>query len=76
METIPDLVAHAVKADVLKRPLVQIRIDPESEDPLVGPTKLAGAREHAATIDPDRKIEGAPVFERQIFGSELGRPIK
>ena len=70
MEAVPHLVALAVEADVAQGPLRQSqRVDPVGEDPLVRPAELAGAGEHAAAVDPDRKAEGAAVLEGQLLAA-------
>ncbi len=57
MQAVAHLMAVAVEADVFQRTPAQMRIDPERKNSLVGFAELARAREHAAAIDPDGKME-------------------
>ena len=76
MKTIANLMPFSIEADVAEGPFLQIRIDPERENPLVRAAELAGARKHATTIDPYREIERVRVFQREIFGRKFCRPIE
>ncbi len=76
METIADLIATPAKADVFKRAAAEVGVEPIGEDALVGTAELAGAGEDAATVDPNRKIEGLAVFEGEGFAREFRRTVE
>ena len=51
-------------------------VEPIGEDALSGRTELSRAGQHAAAVDPYRKVESHAVFERQHFRGQLGRAVK
>lgn len=67
MQTIPNLVPHAIEPDILQRSSFPPRMDPERKDPLIGLSELPSAGHDAAAIDPDGEVEGLSIFERQGF---------
>src|ERR1017187_420545 len=76
MEAIADLRPAAIESDIIERPVTQPRVAPIAEDPLIGSTKLTGAGQDSATIDPNRKIKTRAVLESEAFRSELGAAVK
>ena len=76
MKYIPHLFAGAIEADVTKRAAAQVGIDPVRKNPLIGRSELAGARQHAAAIDPDRKVERFAIFQRDGLAGQLGAAVK
>ena len=74
MQTIANLPAATVKADVFQRAISKPSVDPKAKNPLIRPTKLTSAGQHATAINPDRKIERRTVFEGQVFRSKLCAP--
>ena len=76
MQAVADLMTLTAESEVFQRTAPQPGVDPEGEDPLVGPPKLAGASENAAAIDENRETERFAVFEGERLGGELGRAVE
>src|SRR5258708_2013175 len=76
MQTIAHLKSFAAETDVFQWPLAQPRIDPETKTPRARPPNRPGPRQHAATVDPHRKIKRIAVFQRHRFRSELGTAVE
>src|ERR1044072_4694085 len=76
MKAIPGLMPGPIESDVLQRRASQIAVDPEGKDSLVDATKLARAGEHAASIYPDRELEGFAVLQRDPFRGELRASVE
>jgi hypothetical protein len=51
-------------------------VDPEGKNPLVGFSELARAGQNPAPVDPDGKVEGRSIFERQGFRAKFGSAVK
>src|SRR6266403_1186505 len=76
VNAIAALMSGAIESDIPQGPPAQPGINPERKDTLLGMAELSGAREHAATIDPDRKLKRLAVLLGDAFGGELGGAIK
>ena len=72
---IAHLSSGAAKTDVFERFPAKPGVNPVSKNPLVGPPELAGARQNAAPVDPDRKSKSSTVFERKDFGRQLAAAV-
>src|SRR5262249_3555802 len=76
MQAIAHLISLTVKPNVIQRPVSEVRVDPIRENALIGPTKLPGARKHATSVYPDRKMESVPVLKRECFRGEFATPVQ
>ena len=75
VQAIAYCVSATIKANVFQRTTAQPGVNPKTEDTLIRTTELPSSGEHAATIDPDRKIKGLPILERRNSRSQLGAAI-
>ena len=71
VEAVAHLVSRAPEADIFEGATAEPGVQPETEDALIGATELAGAREDAAAVDPDGKLESGTVFEGELFGAQF-----
>jgi hypothetical protein len=62
MKAVTSLGATAIEADIFQGLLFFPGPDPKGEDPLIGSTELASARQNAAAVDPNRKPESFGIF--------------
>jgi hypothetical protein len=67
MKAVSNLRAAAIEADIFQGLLIFPRTDPKGEDPLIGSTELASARQNTATVDPNRKPESFGILQRKKF---------
>ena len=76
MKAVTNLGATAIEADVFQGLLFFPGTDPKGEDPLIGSTELASARQNTATVDPNRKPEGLGVLQCKKFRASLRGSVK
>src|SRR5689334_8457436 len=76
MQRIAHLPTPSAKTVIAERPTLRMRVDPKTEDALLGSPELAGARNHTAAIDPYWKSVRCAVLESQNLRRQLGRAIK
>ena len=76
VKAIPNLQAASVEADVFERAVAKPRVDPETEDSLIGPAELPGTGQNSAPIDPNRKIKRGAVLQSKTFRSDFRAAIK
>ena len=62
VEAVTHLKTGSAESDVAKRAAGHPAVNPIRKNPLVGFSKLTGASENTATVDPDRKTKGFAVF--------------
>ena len=76
METVSNLRATTIEANIFQGLLFFPRTDPKGEDPLVGSTELPCARQNTAAIDPNRKPKSLGILQRKKFRASLGGSIE
>src|SRR5215470_932040 len=76
MQTIANLISPPLKPNVFQRAASHVRVDPKSENALIGPPELPRARKHTAPVYPNRKIEIRSVFQSQTFRCDFCAAIK
>jgi hypothetical protein len=76
IEAIPNLPTPTVKPNVFQGALAKPWVNPKAKDSLVGSTKLACARQHPATIDPNRKVKGGAILQSQALRRKFRTAIK
>src|SRR6266850_3134424 len=76
MQQVSDLLAVPAKADVCERLSEVMMGHPERENPLIDPPELAGARQHAATVNDRFQSIGFCELLYEILGSKLCRAVK
>src|SRR4051794_41516283 len=76
MKGIAHLPAMSTESDI-SQPLARgVRMNPEKKNALLGGSKLTGAGQHAAAIDPNRHAESRTILKRQAFRSEFRPAIE
>jgi len=76
VQAIADLMAVAAEADVFQGLVFAEGVNPVGEDALGGVLELTGAGHHAAAVAPGGEIEGAAVFEGQVFAGDFGAAVE
>src|SRR5580658_6857172 len=76
MKDVSGLFAGPIETDESQRAAARVGVNPIGEDTLVRRSELPRPSQHAAAVDPNRKVEGGPILERQGFGSQLGAAIE
>ena len=76
MKTVANLMALAIKTDVLQRFALVVAVKPIGEYPLIGFAKLAGPGEHAAAVDPHGEAKGIAIFEGKLLGGQLRASVE
>src|SRR6266852_5420706 len=76
MERIPYLKSPATESQILERASRGVCVQPVGKNALLGRTKLPGARQHPATVDPDWHLKSRRVFLCQMFRCQLCRTVK
>ena len=76
MKDIAGLFAGPIETNEPQRAAARVGVNPIGEDTLVRRSELPRPGQHTAAVDPNRKVEGGPIFQRQGFGSQLGAAIE
>src|SRR6266849_10104184 len=76
MQRIAHLKSPATESQILERAPCGVRVQPIGKNALLGRTKLPGARQHSATVDPDWHPKSRRVFLCQMFRCQLCRSVK
>src|SRR5260221_9368999 len=76
MHAIANLMTGSVKTDVAQGFSMKVAVYPVTENSLVRPAKLTGARNDATTVQPHIHPEARSIFESKRFAGQLGGSIE